>query len=458
MGFIDLVFGDRTEKKRALLERARVCLREGRVEKALLAAEKARRLDPDSSDARETLGEIQMKLGQLAWADGDLEAAIECYTQASRLLSDPVVLFYRGLAHREAHQLLKAIEDFSRVMRSEEIHALPYASYATFCRGLCYREMGELKHAKKDFTTCIEADPDSPLRHRYLAHRAMARAAMGERAQALEDLRAAEALAPDATEVSLARATLSALTLPETRGLPAPRAMPEQDELVLASEPAFSAGDAGTTRAPDPEPTLFEVDQLDWSGAVPEEPLGTGDPPPAAEPSWIAAATAAVAARAPAPTAGARRCAEKIVHLADRFDAEPALFDDLDFCVDYLLVVARLRELGREDKRAVAAELGESGIARLERTEGRARDRLLALPSAAAARALAEEAMSLLDRAPPPPRLPGTLQEPAIRALVGRFELLSRPEKYLFLEACGPRRFARFTEYLLALEGHEAHP
>lgn len=534
VGLIDLVFGDRSEKRRALLERARAHLREGRVDKAHQAAERAFKLDPEGTDVRETMGRIEVRLAQLAWSDGDLQDALELYGHAARLLSDPVVLFFRGLASRDAKQHLRAIEDFSRVMRSEEIQAIPYATYATFCRGLCYREMGELKHAAKDFTSCLESDPDSPLRHRYLAYRALTRGAMGNRAEALADLRAAAEAAPRSSEVAMAQAALAPLASTGARQLPAPSSeaplnapgaappapaagadlfdVPEVDWSDIVSEEVTEPEEAPVPEAPTwldaparaepaprpvtPPPQVERLaalktkrdaafaeraglfggrrrDPQGVGGSAPPAPLPSAHPPaleastagPATAPRGMSSAVAkvnlsppvaAMAVEKPAPLEHASRYVRKLQDLLSRFEEEPQAFADLEFCVDYLLVVARMRELAPEEKRPAAKLLGEATLRRLEAVEGRARERLLAMPTASSARDLGAEVAAAVNQHPSPRRVAGTLAEPSLRALVERFESLSRPEKYLALDSCGAARFQQFTDYLVAFGGREA--
>jgi tetratricopeptide (TPR) repeat protein len=524
VGIIDLVFGDRSEKKRALLERARAHLREGRVEKALQAAQRALKLDPESAEVRETMGRMEVRLARLAWSDGDLQDALELFGHATRLLADPVVLFHRGLAFRDAKQHLRAIEDFSRVMRSEELQAVPYATYALFCRGLCYREMGELKHAAKDFTACLEADPDSPLRHRYLVYRALTRSALGNRAEALADLRAAVEAAPRSSEVAMAMAALAPLPSNPARQLPAPspeppanppgetpsppaaRAeifdfpevdwgdLPLEEMTELQESPAAETWlDAPARGEPEPAPPLPQGERLAalkakrdaafaeraWlfsrQGKEPQEVEACALPSPsqalapeagpapcgrssAVSTVALTSAEAAMAPQRPATDERTERFVRKLQDLLARFEEDPQAFGDLEFCVDYLLVVARMRELSPEEKRCAARLLGESTLCRLEAVEKRARERLLSMPAAASARALGVEMAAAVREYLSPRRAAGTMAEPALRSLVERFESLSRPEKYLALDSCGPRRFQQFTDYLVAFGGKEASP
>jgi tetratricopeptide (TPR) repeat protein len=636
VGFIDLVFGDRSEKKRALLERARRFFRQGRVDKALEHAERGLKLDPDGADSRETLGRLYFRMGMLAWADGAASDAIECFKDADALLKDPLVLFYRGLVYRDTRQHHRAIDDFSRILRSEEIHVVPLATYATFCRALCYRENGEHKFAAKDFTTCLLSDPGSPLKHRFLAHRALCRASLGETAGAQEDLLAAEAIAPHSAEVAQIRAALAKITPPLARpALPAARSLPTavkdpggepppfstRNEELIATEremPAFGTTDwddestgrrlmpslgthVGRSRGHDDEPS--DPSETDWTlipdsspmiprpdasptrapvGSITPSPLeetsntdghvqkrqnphpgssihatqtSTEDAPETQGPVARSAspggtahaagihassessagagpAAAAAAARldalkhkreqafaerellfgdtarspstkpaigrnaapaatsppatastvretaAPAPTAGpssegkttrstktapaaplsdkARRCLRKLDEMLTHLESEPAHFDDVDFCVDYLLVVARLRELPRPEKKALVRLVGTDALRRYEQAESRARTRLQEAPIAASASDLAKEVAAILEQAPPPARVPGSDAEPALRAFIERFQAFNRAQKYLFMSRCGEKRFARFIDYFVALGGAES--
>jgi tetratricopeptide (TPR) repeat protein len=632
VGFIDLVFGDRSEKKRALLERARRFFRQGRVDKALEHAERGIKLDPDGADSRETLGRLYFRMGMLAWADGAATDAIECFKDADALLKDPLVLFYRGLVYRDTRQHHRAIDDFSRILRSEEIQVVPLATYATFCRGLCYREKGEHKFAAKDFTTCLLSDPGSPLKHRFLAHRALCRASLGETAGAQEDLLAAEAIAPHSAEVAQIRAALAKITPPLARpALPAARSLPTaapdlggepppfgvpNEELVATerempavgttdwddestgrrlmpslgthvgrsrgrddepsdpsetdwtlipdSSPMIPRPDASPTRAPVRSistSTLEETSNTDGhvqkrqnphpgssihathtsteaapesqepvagsaspgdtahaagiqasAGAAPaataaaarldalkqkreqafaERELLFGDPArsPSTEPAiGRSAAPAATSPRAtastvretaaPAPTTSpssegkaarstktappallsdkARRCLRKLDEMLTSLESEPAHFDDVDYCVDYLLVVARLRELPRPEKKALVRLVGTDALHRYEQAESRARTRLQAAPIAASASDLAREVAAILEQAPPPARVPGSDAEPALRAFIERFQAFNRAQKYLFMSRCGEKRFARFIDYFVALGGAES--
>ena len=181
--------------------------------------------------------------------------------------------------------------------------------------------------------------------------------------------------------------------------------------------------------------------------------------PLATAPTVVAAQTPSAPqsdASSPALSDKAIRCLRKLNELLDQLEGQPSLFDDVDYCVDYLLVVARLRELPRPEKKLVVRTVGQDALMRYEEVEAQVRGALDAAPLAQPARTLADEVLEILALAPAPSRVPETSFEEPLRTRIERFQGLSRAQKYLFMSRCGQKSFARFIDYFIAMGGAES--
>ncbi|MBI3074461.1 MAG: tetratricopeptide repeat protein [Deltaproteobacteria bacterium] len=209
MKFLDRVFGERSARARGLADRARVLLEKGQNERAQDDLVKALRLDPDSPEARELYAGFLFRRGLVRWTDGDLAGAVAEFSRSLKVVQNPIVMFRRGLVHKEAREYLRAIEDLSKVVRTEDPRSIPYLVWALAARGECYQEMGELKGALKDFQVCIEQRAGGPAAYRYLFKCAGIEKQLGNAGKARELCERALAIRPGFKPAEVLRAALA---------------------------------------------------------------------------------------------------------------------------------------------------------------------------------------------------------------------------------------------------------
>jgi tetratricopeptide (TPR) repeat protein len=156
--------------------------------------------EPGALTAEELIDSGFEYLGQ-----GDLEAAVDAFTRAIPLASNPAEGYvYRGYAYAMADDLEAAIDDFSMAIELAPDIAI---SYHMRCRA--YREMDRLDSALEDCNRAIELDPQWAGAY---VTRGMIHDDLGNIDEALADYTQFLMLDPEGDEdIAIARARIEAL-------------------------------------------------------------------------------------------------------------------------------------------------------------------------------------------------------------------------------------------------------
>ncbi|MBZ0308389.1 MAG: tetratricopeptide repeat protein, partial [Anaerolineae bacterium] len=121
---------------------------------------------------------------------GDVEGAIEDYTEAIRLKSDYADAYInRGVAHRDKGDVEGAIADYDTAIRLRPGDAEVY-----YNRGVAHRDKGDVEGAIADYDTAIRLKPDDADAYN---NRGLARAGKGDVEGAIADYDTAIRLKPD---------------------------------------------------------------------------------------------------------------------------------------------------------------------------------------------------------------------------------------------------------------------
>jgi tetratricopeptide (TPR) repeat protein len=173
----------------ALLERARIYLRQGKYAEAVEDLTPILNMFPNNGDVRLARAMAYKGLEQYRLAAEDLVQAIRLIQVQPLPGQDPFNL-YATLAHCQARcgQAEAAVRTYSRALEVQ-----PRSLLALVERGQAHRELGNYDGALTDFSTAVEHWPTSP---EALLERAAAYAALGDNTPAGLDREAARQLDP----------------------------------------------------------------------------------------------------------------------------------------------------------------------------------------------------------------------------------------------------------------------
>jgi tetratricopeptide (TPR) repeat protein len=156
------------------LERARAYLVLGKTELAQKDFEQVIALAPDAVDA-------YIKLGTLAFEQGNLEQALQYLNHAEQLEDSNARLFAtRARIYEQQEKIPESIADLERALTLR-----PNDSKSLLLRGKLYRQQGQMDAALLDFNGVLKLEPDH---HKARLERARTYEQTGDYEQALEDV------------------------------------------------------------------------------------------------------------------------------------------------------------------------------------------------------------------------------------------------------------------------------
>lgn len=136
---------------------------------------------------------VYKERGNIYFGQGNLEKAIDNYSNAIRLKSDDIEAFFnRGLAHHRLQKYREAIQDYEKVIQSNPKYQNAYANM-----GVCYRLLKEYNKSLLYLNKAIELNPnfEFALIHRGITHMEMKKVEL-----ALADFGNVEKINPESLE------------------------------------------------------------------------------------------------------------------------------------------------------------------------------------------------------------------------------------------------------------------
>jgi tetratricopeptide (TPR) repeat protein len=132
---------------------------------------------------------VYKERGTIYFGQGNLEQAIDNYSNAIRLKPDDVeAYFHRGLAHQRVKKYQEAIQDYTKTIQLNPKDQNAYANM-----GVCYRQIKEIEKSLQNFNRAIEINPNLLFA---LVNRGLTYAIMGKTDLALADVEKAEQKKP----------------------------------------------------------------------------------------------------------------------------------------------------------------------------------------------------------------------------------------------------------------------
>lgn len=133
---------------------------------------------------------VYKERGNIYFGQGNLEKAIDNYSNAIRLKPDDVEAYFnRGLAYHQSKKYRESIQDYERVIQFNPTYQNAYANL-----GVCYRLLKEYEKSLQNLNRAIELNPNFEFA---LLHRGITHVEMKKNDLALADLKKAEQINPN---------------------------------------------------------------------------------------------------------------------------------------------------------------------------------------------------------------------------------------------------------------------
>lgn len=136
---------------------------------------------------------VYKERGNIYFGQGNIEKAIDNYSNAIRLKSDDIEAYFnRGLAYHRSMKYHEAIQDYERVIQVNTKYQNAYANL-----GVCYRLLKEYGKSLQNLNRALELNPNFEFA---LIHRGITHVEMNKIDLALADLKKAEQINPNSPE------------------------------------------------------------------------------------------------------------------------------------------------------------------------------------------------------------------------------------------------------------------